>query len=187
MTAKEKKFFITYNNRKFLVFFKGIILRVFSIFCYATVIFNIPNLFLIIIGYFRNLDISQFSPIDNNYQISIYMGFLLGLIFYSFLGNWSLKKSNKALSIQAKNHQSFCKFSPSIKRIITFKIKSSNKYFPFVHYFWSFCIIFLLAGIIKSILLGNNSLNLFSNLLICLPLSLLFLNGSFKLLDLYKK
>ena len=91
MTGKEKKEFIKNKNKNTIVFFKGIILRVFSIFCYTTVIFNIPNLFLIIIGYFSNLDISQFSPIDNNYQISIYMGFLLGLIFYSFLGNWSLK------------------------------------------------------------------------------------------------
>ena len=185
MSEKEKQDTFKYKTKKNLVFFKGIILRVFSIFCYATVIFNIPNLFLIIIRYFSNLDISQFSPIDNNYQISIYMGFLLGLIFYSFLGNWSLKKSNKDLSIKAKNNQSFFKFPSSLKRIITFKIKSSNKYFPFIHYFWSFCIIFLLAGIIKLILLGNTSLDLFSNLLVCLPLSFLFLNGSYKLIDLF--
>ncbi len=115
------------------------------------------------------------------------MGFLLGLIFYSFLGNLSMKKSNKDLSIKAKNNQSFFKFPSSLKRIITFKIKSSNKYLPFIHYFWSFCIIFLLAGIIKSILLGNTQLDLFSNLFVYLPLSFLFLNGSYKLIDLFNK
>ena len=138
MKAKEKKNSFKYKTKKNLIFFKGIILRVFSIFCYATVIFNIPNLFLIIIRYFSNLDISQFSPFDNNYQISIFIGFLLGLIFYSSLGNWSLKNANKDLSIKAKINQSFFKFPSSLKKIITFKIKSSNKYFPFIHYFWSF-------------------------------------------------
>ena len=187
MTEKEKKESFKYKIKKNLVFFKGIILRVFSIFCYASVILNIPNLVSIIIGYFSNIDISKFSPINTDYQISIYTGFLLGLIFYSFLGNWSFRQSNINLSIKTKNHQSFFKFSSSLKIITVFKIKSSKKYFPLIHYFWTFCIIFLLAGIIKSIILGNNSLNLFSNLLICLPLSFLFLNRTYKLIDLFKK
>ena len=187
MTEKEKKESFRYKTKKYLVFFRGMILRVFSIFCYASVIFNIPNLFSIIIGYFSNLDISKFSPINIYYQSSIYTGFLLGLIFYSFLGNWSFRQSNRDLSIKAKNYQSFFKFSSSLKIIITFKIKSSNKYFPLIHYFWLFCIIFLLAGVIKSILLGNTSLNLFSNLLMCLTLSFLILNGIYKLIDFFKK
>ena len=60
MSEKEKQDSFKYKTKKNLVFFKGIILRVLSIFCYATVIFNIPNLFLIIIRYFSNLDISQY-------------------------------------------------------------------------------------------------------------------------------